>query len=429
MMDIEKYLQNFNKITNEQSLDVMKYFIDYYNNFQSKMRFIHIAGTNGKGSCTKILSNILKEDGYKVGKFLSPHLVKFNERISINDVDISDKDMESLILELIPVIETYNNTNIKKVTLFELETIIALIYFYRNNVDIVVLETGLGGLYDCTNIITNPMVCIITSVGLDHMHILGNTLEEIAYQKTGIIKQNSDTIIFNSSEQVNKVFIDECNKKGSTIHIISKNDIINYSYDYEMQYFNYKNINNLNTNLKGKIQIQNAALCIEAILTLSRKGFKVSDNSIRRGLNNVRNKGRMETINTSPLIIFDGAHNEPAAHELNKMIDMYYKDYNKTFIISILKIKKHEELLKLFAKNVNSKFIVTSGNDKERYASGQTLYNTLLKYIDKNNILIKDLNEAVNIALNNDKKTVTFIVGSFYTYGTVINEINNTNKI
>lgn len=189
MIDVNEYLKNFYKGTKNPSLNAMKYFMNSYNNFERKINFIHIAGTNGKGSCTEIISNILIKQGYKVGKFLSPHLIKYNERISINGKEISDEEMINLIEELSPLINEYNNKEEIKITLFELETIMALLYFYRNNVDFAVLETGLGGLYDCTNIITKPLVSVIISIGYDHVHILGNTLPKIAYQKAGIIKK------------------------------------------------------------------------------------------------------------------------------------------------------------------------------------------------------------------------------------------------
>ena len=161
MLDIENYLNNFFKGTRKHSLNSITYFMNEYNNFYKKMKFIHVAGTNGKGSCVEIISNILIKNGYSVGKFISPHLIRYNERISINNTEISDEEMMSLIEELKPKINVYNSVSEENLSLFELETIMALLYFYRNNVDFVVLETGLGGLYDDTNIV-NPLVYVIT---------------------------------------------------------------------------------------------------------------------------------------------------------------------------------------------------------------------------------------------------------------------------
>ena len=240
--NVEEYLNNFFKGAKNPSLHAMQYFMKEYDNFEKDMKFIHIAGTNGKGSCTEMITNILVKQGYKVGKFISPHLIKYNERISINNVNISDEDLRKLIEELEPLIESYNKKEEVNITLFELETIMALLYFYRNNVDFVVLETGLGGLYDCTNIITKPLVSVITSIGYDHMDILGKTLSEIAYQKAGIIKDNSHTVIFEQEPEVDRVFINECKKKNNTLHIIREKDISNYRFDENFQYFDYKDI-------------------------------------------------------------------------------------------------------------------------------------------------------------------------------------------
>src|SRR5699024_10770299 len=158
----------------------------------------------------------------------------------------------------------YNSKNKIPITFFEITTIMALLYFYRKNVDFVVLETGLGGKYDCTNIITFPLVSIITSIGYDHMHMSGNTLIEIAKEKAVIIKKKSNTIIFEQSKEVNQVFINKCKNESNNLHLIHKNQITNYKYDEIYQYFDYKNLKEIAINLKGKKQIENSAICIEA---------------------------------------------------------------------------------------------------------------------------------------------------------------------
>ena len=273
MINIEEYLNNFFKGTKDPSLKAMEFLMDKFNNFEKNMKFIHIAGTNGKGSCTEMISNILLTQGYKVGKFISPHLIRYNERISINGVEISDEEMSNIILELEPYINEYQEKEGIKITLFELETTMALLYFYRNNVDFAVLETGLGGLYDCTNVITKPLASIITSIGYDHMDLLGDTLPKIAYQKAGIIKKDSHTVLFEQEKEVENVFIDECKKKNNTLHIIKEKDILNYSFDENFQYFDYGKFKQIAINLKGKIQVKNASLCIETMKILKEYGL------------------------------------------------------------------------------------------------------------------------------------------------------------
>ena len=423
MIDLNEYLKSYCKGNRNQSLNGMNYFMEQYNHFERKMNFIHIAGTNGKGSCVEIMSNILIQQGYKVGKFISPHLIRYNERITINNKQITDEEMIKLIEELKPQIDKYNKSENANITLFELLTIVALLYFYRNNVDFVVLETGLGGLYDCTNIITKPIVSIITSIGYDHMHILGETLPKIAYQKAGIIKKNSNTVIFQQQSDVDSVFINECKKKNNNLHIVKKSDISNYVLGKDFQSFDYKSIKNLKINLKGKIQIQNASLCIEAIEIINELGYNVSIQSIKRGLKTVIHKGRMELLNNDPTIVYDGAHNEPAIRNLHNTIQMYYCDFKRIYIISILKRKDYNKMLELLAKDTNAKYILTSGNDPDRYATSEELFECMKKYVTEDKTFKKNLDEAIEDAMNGDLDVINFIVGSFYTYGTVVNEI------
>lgn len=420
--NIEEYLNNYFKGAKKPSLHAMQYFMKEYDNFEKDMKFIHIAGTNGKGSCTEMITNILVKQGYKVGKFISPHLIKYNERISINNINISDEDLRKLIKELEPKINRYNKENNIDVTLFELETTMALLYFYRNNVDFVVLETGLGGLYDCTNVITKPLVSIITSIGYDHIQILGNTLTEIAAQKAGIIKENSNTVIFENNQEVDEVFIKTCKEKNNKLSIIREKDIKNYHYDKDYQYFDYKNYKNIAVNLKGICQVHNGAICIETINILNQMGYIVEEKNLRSGLSTVIHRGRMEVINKNPLIIYDGGHNEAAIKNLKVTIDMYYKELNKVFIISILKRKDYNKILELLMQDKDATFILTSGNSDERYTSGEALYKVAKKYKKENQkIYVESLDNAIKEACgNNQKNTVTFVVGSFYIYGDVI---------
>lgn len=424
MINIEEYLNNFFKGTKEPSLDAMQYFMNEYNDFQNEMKFIHVAGTNGKGSCVESISNILVKQGYKVGKFISPHLIKYNERISINGIEITDEEMSQLIEELKPKIEKYNESKKVNITLFELETTMALLYFYRKNVDFVVLETGLGGLYDCTNIITKPIVSVITSIGYDHMHILGNTLPEIAYQKAGIIKENSNTVFFEQTEEINNVFIDVCKEKNNELHLVKQGEIKNYKYDNDYQYFDYGEYKNISIILKGKKQIQNAAICIETIKILNNLGYTVTEYSIREGLKTVIHRARMEVLNKSPLIIYDGAHNEPAIENLQGMVNMYYNNIKRIYIVSILERKDYEKMIQLLMQDEEAEFIFTSGNAPERYATKEKLYEVALKYKKNQKIYTKNLEEAIVDVFKGNNNVANFIVGSFYIYGTVTNKIN-----
>ena len=423
-MVIEEYLANFFKGTKDPSLKAMEYFMDEFEHPEKNMKIIHIAGTNGKGSCTEMITNVLIKAGYKVGKFISPHLVKYNERISVQNNNITDEEMEEIIEIIKPKIDQYNSINSSKITLFELETTMAILYFYKNNCDFVVLETGLGGLYDCTNIV-NPIVSIITSIGYDHMDILGSTLLEIAEQKAGIIKENSETIFTKSKdEEVNNKIKQTCLEKNNKLHIVDIKNIRNYTYNQEFQKFDYKNYKDIIINLKGEKQLINSSICIECIDILREKKYNISENALREGMKTVIHRGRFEIINQKPLMIFDGAHNEPAIENFTNSVEMYYRRQKKVYIISILKTKDYKMVLKNLLKDDKSIFIFTSGNDKERYLSKEELLETAEKITQNKNLYAKTLEEAIDFVKEEYANNVIFFVGSFYIYGTVIDKLN-----
>ena len=258
-------------------------------------------------------------------------------------------------------------------------------------------------------------------------YLMGRSLEEIAIQKAGIIKQNSNTVVFENNDEIDKIFKDICMQKNNKLYLIKKTDITNYSYDTEYQYFDYDNLKNIKVNLKGLVQINNASICIKTMEILNNLGYKIREESIRKGLSTVIHRGRMEEICKNPLIIYDGGHNEPAIKNLLNSVNMYYKDLNRTYIISILKRKDYETMLELLFSDEKASFILTSGNDKERYASAEELYKVAIKYKRENQkIKIKSLEEAIKeIKRENRQNTVNFVIGSFYVYGDVIKYIGN----
>lgn len=416
-MNIEEYFNNFYKGTKNPTLKAMEYFMEKLGHPEKQLKIIHIAGTNGKGSTTEMLANILTKNGYKVGKYISPHLIKYNERISVNGQDITDKEMEDIIEKLKDKIEKYNKLSGTKVTLFELLTTMALYYFKEKKCDFVVLETGLGGLYDCTNIVWT-LVSIITSIGYDHMAILGNTLEEIAIQKAGIIKENSNTVIVEQKTAIQNIIEETCLNKNNTLNAVKKADIQNKSYEGEFLTFNYKENKNIKLNLKGEKQFENASLCLETINILKQKGFKISEKAVREGLQAVVHKARFETINKKPEIIYDGGHNEEAILNFINTVNTYYKEKEKIYIISILKSKDYKTVLKYLLKDENSTFIFTNGNDEERYVSSKELYETAKRITKNEQLYQKKLKEAILYA-KSQKNKVSFVVGSFYIYGDV----------
>lgn len=416
-MNIEEYLKNFDSVTKDPSLEAMEYFMKEFNTPHKKTKFIHVAGTNGKGSVCEMINNILVNAGYTVGKYISPHLIKYNERITVNNIEITDQEISDILEVLSEKVDKYNKTHETPVKEFEVVTTLALLYFAKKKCDIVVLETGLGGTYDCTNI-AEGMISIITDIGLDHIDILGHTIEEITGQKAGIIKKNNDTIMC-FKEKVTDIIADKCKKENNTLHLVNKEDVTNYSLNKDYQQMDYKKYKNIKINLKGKCQIYNGAIALECMEVLREKGYEISEESIRKGLSTVIHKARFETINKEPKIIFDGGHNENAIQNLKATINQYYPKKRKVYIISLLKTKDYKTVIKLLTEDKEGIFIFTTGNDENKYVAKEELYKEAEKYI-KDNIYAKDLKIAINFAKSTYKDEIIMIIGSFYVYKDVI---------
>ncbi len=422
-MNIEKYLSQFMQVTEDPTLEAMEWLMNEFGNPHKKLKFVHIAGTNGKGSICEMMASVLKHSGYKVGKYMSPHLIKLNERIVVNDEEIEDKEIENILEEMSPKVDIYNSTHKIPVKWFEVITSLALIYFERKHCDIVVFETGLGGTTDCTNIV-DSIISIIGNIGYDHMDILGNTIEEIATHKAGIIKQNSDTVMMN---QDNSTYIikRECENKNAKLHLINENDVTNYNFNEDYQTFDYEEYRAIEINLKGKVQIYNAAICIKCAEILNEKGYSIKEEDIRAGLKTVVHKARFETLNENPLVIFDGGHNENAIKNLTSTLNQYYSKNEKVFIVSILKTKDYKTVIENLLKQ-DGIFIFTSGNDKNKYVSKEDLIE-VAKKCKTQNMFTSELEDAINKALTEYKDKLICIIGSFYVYADVKKILENKN--
>lgn len=417
-MDIEEYLSHFDKFTKDPTLEVMNYIMEKFDNPHKKLKCIHVAGTNGKGSVCEMVNNCLINAGYKVGKFISPHLITFNDGIYINNEQIQDEEVEEILIPLSKVIEEYNKTHEIPVKWFEVITSLVFIYFEKNNCDFAVIETGLGGLLDCTNII-EPIVSVLTTIGYDHMNILGNTIQEIATQKAGIIKKNSETV-FISQPEINEIIQNKCVEEKNKLHLIEKEKIKNYTYNNDIQQFDYEGYKNIEINLKGKVQTNNATECLEVMNILKSKGYVIPDIAVRKGLKTVVHKARMEVLSNNPKIVFDGGHNESAIKNLKSNINQYYSNQNRVYIISILETKDHLTILKELSDDKNAIFYFTNGVEDRPYVNSKDLKEEAMKYIPKDRIFTGNLKETIKEAINKYNDRVIFIVGSFYVYKEVI---------
>lgn len=414
-MDVKEYLAGFYKTTKNPSIEAMQYFMKELGYPDKELKIIHVAGTNGKGSVTEMMTNILVKAGYKIGKFISPHLINFNERISVNHKEITDTELESYIIRLEPYIEKYDRQTGKKVTLFELITTIALLYFKEESCDFVVLETGLGGLYDSTNVV-DSLISVITSIGRDHIEILGKTIEEIAVQKAGIIKENADTVFPKQEESVTKIIEDTCKAKNTRLHFVELEEIQNWQVDKEYQSFDYKERKDIKVNLKGEKQIVNSCICLECVDILKKKGFTIAEEAVREGLKTVVHRARFETLSVEPIVIFDGAHNEPAMRNFVETVGLYAGKLKRTYIVSILKRKDYKKMLEILMQDKEAEYIFTSGDNSERFVEKEELEKIARQILPSAKIDIAELTTAMAEVKERKGKEVIFFVGSLYTY-------------
>src|SRR5690554_1191385 len=318
------FIHNTNKFGMKLGLENMKNLLNILGDPQNHLKYIHIAGTNGKGSTSALLHSILKEQGYRVGLFISPYLEEFTERIQINGVHIKKDELADLARKVKTAIETMVSKGLQHPTEFEIVTAIGLMYFHLKKVDIVVLEVGLGGRLDSTNIIPSSEVSIITAIGKDHIKQLGNSLGKIAAEKAGIIKKNGRVVIYPQIPEAEEVIKDVALKNNAEVYFVEKERVSILESSLEGQVFSYKGeelvMPKVEIKLLGRHQIYNAATILKVIEVLNQRNFKITQRAITMGFKNTCWPGRFEIISKKPLIILDGAHNEQGAEAFYKTI-------------------------------------------------------------------------------------------------------------
>ncbi|EFI41319.1 folylpolyglutamate synthase/dihydrofolate synthase family protein [Peptoniphilus sp. oral taxon 386] len=395
----------------------MRALLKVLNNPHDGLKYLHVAGTNGKGSTSNFLYNILISEGYIVGLYTSPHLERYNERIMINGNEISDEDFTRLGKIVIDA-EKQILDEFEVMTYFEFITAMAFLYFREKNCDYCVLEVGMGGLSDSTNVVApkDKLMSFITPISMDHMQYLGNTVEEIAEQKAGIIVKNVDVVSSNKNKSVVEILKNKAERENAQYYDLDDVKIENLIIDdrgseYTIK-FKDETISNLKINLSGYYQLENSALTVMGVMQLRNKGLlKISDESIRNGLKNTFWAGRMERVNDSPMIILDGAHNFDGIQRLTENFRLF--NYNKLYIItSILNDKEHDKMLLEFSKYADE--IVLVSLETKRKTELDILREEAQKYcenvkvIDNLKLAIKDV---INVSKRND---LIVIAGSLY---------------
>ncbi len=406
-----EYIHSISWTFCKPGLDRIRELCEKLGDPQNGLKFIHVAGTNGKGSFSAMTESILRQAGYKTGLFTSPYIKVFNERMRVNGINISDEELAELTEEIKPVADSMTD----KPTEFELITALGFMYFKKHNCDIVILEAGMGGRLDSTNIISTPVLSVITGIALDHVQFLGDTVEKIAEEKAGIIKENVPVLYGG--------------KDMSALEVIKKRAESNefYSVDYSLlkvrdmslagSVFDFDKRRLLYIPLLGKYQPENACIVLTAMNILKKHGYNICENSVLKGLGDVKWIGRFEILQKDPLVIFDGAHNAQGIEASVESIKGYFD--KKVYILTgVLKDKDYLFIAEKLSEVSEKAFVMTPDNPRALSAKEYA------EILEKNGIEAIPYNtvaEAYEIAKEQAKKNNVplIILGSLYTYASL----------
>ena len=324
-------------------LDRIRTLLEALGNPHQKLQFVHIAGTNGKGSTAAMMDSCLRAAGYKVGMFTSPFINRFNERIQVNGIPIPDQDLVQLVEQVQPAAQAMEDVP----TEFELITALGMLYFVQQNCDIVVLEVGLGGALDSTNIIPPPACAVITALGMDHVKELGPTLADIAAAKAGIIKPGSPVVSYGGEPEADKVIADTARAQGAPLTVVDFSRLQLRSASLDGLVFDFDGLEGLTLPFLASYQARNAAVAITALRALRGRGWNISDQAIRQGLAQVRWPGRFELLRRDPPFLLDGSHNAHGMRATVASLRERFPGEKFVFLISIMADKDWDKMLQL----------------------------------------------------------------------------------
>ncbi|SHJ91235.1 dihydrofolate synthase / folylpolyglutamate synthase [Hathewaya proteolytica DSM 3090] len=363
---------------------------------QEQLKFVHIAGTNGKGSTMTYLSSILQKHGMRVGRYSSPAVFSYFEKFQINGININESTFLIILEKVKEAAESMACEGLGHPTVFEMETALAFLYFKEEHCDIVLLETGMGGTLDATNIVKNTLVAVIAKVSMDHMDFLGNTIEKIAENKAGIIKKGCHVVSAAQSVEAEKVITKKAQQEKCKISYVANKKITLYKCELNKQVFSYDSYSKLEISMNGTFQLENAALSLEICKALKDEGINISEQSIRYGLLDAKWPGRFSLISKNPTFIVDGAHNEDASVKLAQSIDKYFKGKKVIYIMGILKDKEVEKIVQNTVRYADIIITVTPPNNL-RALDGHELQKIVSKY-HKQVIVAESVEKAVSMS-------------------------------
>lgn len=433
-MDYKKareYMEEISGYGSVLGLSNIRELLQRMGNPEKQLKIVHVAGSNGKGSVVSYLSTVYSNAGYRVGRYISPTICKYRERFQINNRYIAKEDFAKGITCISEIAEEMTQQGFAHPTPFEVETALCLWYFKEQNCDLVILECGLGGREDATNAIEEKLCTVFTSISMDHVGILGNTLTEIAKNKAGIMRKGTPAISIEQEKEVREVLEQCAREENCPLMFVSERQAEVKISNLEEQVFSVHDetmdYENLKIKLVGEHQIKNALLACKVITFLQNQGFVVSKEEIYEGMEKTRWLGRLTKVHDGPRIIVDGAHNEDAARQLAKVIEKHLKDCNLVYLLGIFKDKDYEKIIGYTAKYA-SQIITFTIPDNPRAMDGYELAKVVTKY--NSNVTNADsLQEALEMAMLLAGKEGTLLsFGSLSFIGRLLEEIERYDK-
>ncbi len=432
-MNIEERIQSLEKFGIKPGLERIATMLTYLNHPEKAYKIIVVGGTNGKGSTCAMIDSILRTAGYKTGLYTSPHLVSMHERIKVNGKTIDNESFDAVGEQSFNIIDSH--AELFNLTYFEFMTATALLYFNNQKIDIAVLEVGMGGRFDATNAV-QPDVSVITNISLDHQRYLGNTVQEIAMEKAGIIRSGKPIIITDTNLASRHVLEEECSGKRGILYEMNRD----FSTSGDETDFNFytdnRTISNLHLSLKGRHQIYNAAAAIQTVILIDKTGTQISDTSIRNGLLNTSWPGRFEIIHQQPNVILDSAHNPAGIQTLVQTVKDYYlnplhKPYQEntkfvTVVFAVSKDKDWQTMITMLSE-ITHTFILTSYSG-ERSTDPEELGNFISskRFNGSNfvNIVIPSKNALKHALAITPDNGVIIVTGSIFLIGEIKMEMH-----
>lgn len=416
------FIHSTYKFGSKLGLENITRLTELLGNPQNSYKIIHIAGTNGKGSTSNMIHDVLMASGYKTGLFISPFLEEFTERIQVNKNHI-DRESLARITELVKEkIQIMLKEGFNHPTEFEVVTAIGFKYFEEQKIDFLVLEVGMGGRFDATNVVTNTLVSVIMSISFDHMEYLGDTLEKIAFEKAGIIKENSSVVIYPQEDIIKDVIKEVAKNKNANVYEADKNNIEKIEGNLTGQWFKYLktdvfNIPKAKINFLGEHQLYNVLTALRALEVVKEKGYDITEESIIKGLEGCHFAGRFEILKENPVIVLDGGHNINGIEYFAKAVKENFKDKKITLFFGMLKDKNPEDVLPLILPLCKEVYTLTPNNP--RAMKSTELADLTKKHSNLKVTPLIDYNEIITVLKATDKSEYVAFVGSLYMIGDV----------